>query len=27
VLTIEPEVFWRLGAPSKQPAVRVPKKR
>jgi hypothetical protein len=23
-LTIEPEVFWRLGAPPKQPVVRVP---
>ena len=23
-LTIEPEVFWRLGGPPKQPAVRVP---
>jgi hypothetical protein len=22
-LTIEPEVFWRLGAPPKQPVVRV----
>jgi hypothetical protein len=25
VLTIEPEVFWRLGAPPKRPDVRVPK--
>jgi len=24
VLTIEPEIFWRRGAPPKQPAVRVP---
>jgi hypothetical protein len=24
VLTIEPEVFWRRGAPPKQPEVRVP---
>jgi hypothetical protein len=23
-LKIEPEVFWRLGAPAKQPVVRVP---
>jgi len=27
LLTIEPEVFWRLGAPPKQPAVRVPDSR
>jgi len=27
VLTIEPEVFWRLGAPPKRPDVRVPGKR
>jgi uncharacterized repeat protein (TIGR01451 family) len=27
VLTIEPEVFWRRGAPPKQPDLRVPKKR
>jgi len=27
VLTIEPEVFWRRGAPAKQPQVRVPEKR
>ena len=26
-LTIEPEVFWRLGAPPKQPVVRVPESR
>jgi uncharacterized repeat protein (TIGR01451 family) len=26
-LTIEPEVFWRLGAPPKQPTVRVPDSR
>jgi uncharacterized repeat protein (TIGR01451 family) len=26
-LTIEPEVFWRRGAPTKRPDVRVPKKR
>jgi hypothetical protein len=26
-LTIEPEVFWRLGGPPKQPAVRVPESR
>jgi hypothetical protein len=24
VLTIEPEVFWRRGAPPKRPDVRVP---
>jgi len=24
VLTIEPEVFWRRGAPPKQPEVRLP---
>jgi hypothetical protein len=24
VLTIEPEVFWRRGAPPKQPDVRLP---
>jgi len=27
VLTIEPEVFWRRGAPAKQPQVRVPESR
>jgi uncharacterized repeat protein (TIGR01451 family) len=27
VLTIEPEVFWRLGAPPKRPDVRVPENR
>ena len=27
VLTIEPEVFWRRGAPPKQPDVRVPESR
>jgi hypothetical protein len=27
VLTIEPEVFWRRGAPPKQPEVRVPQSR
>jgi uncharacterized repeat protein (TIGR01451 family) len=27
LLTIEPEVFWRLGGPPKQPAVRVPESR
>jgi hypothetical protein len=27
VLTIEPEVFWRRGAPPKQPEVRVPESR
>jgi hypothetical protein len=26
-LTIEPEVFWRLGAPPKQPVVRTPESR
>jgi len=26
-LTIEPEVFWRRGAPAKRPDVRVPKNR
>ena len=26
-LTIEPEVFWRLGAPPKRPDVRVPESR
>jgi len=24
MLTIEPEVFWRLGGPPKRPSVRVP---
>jgi hypothetical protein len=27
VLTIEPEVFWRRGAPPKRPDVRVPESR
>jgi hypothetical protein len=26
-LTIEPEVFWRLGGPQKKPAVRAPQSR